>query len=128
MISDFSSLTPDRVLEAVEESLHQRCNGLIRPLPSYINRVYEIALESGEPLVAKFYRPGRWNREALLEEHAFVQACAHEEIPSVSPSVELGGAADLVSPPTLVMHSGADWVHCLHASTMSAHKPKPLPA
>ena len=92
MISDFSSLTPDRVLEAIEAALRQHCSGLLRPLPSYINRVYEIALESGEPLVAKFYRPGRWTREAILEEHAFVQACAHEEIPVIAPLAFVDGS------------------------------------
>ncbi len=88
---DFSSLTPDRVLDAVEDAVRQRCTGVIRPLPSYINRVYEIALESGEHLVAKFYRPGRWSREALLDEHAFVQACAADEIPVIAPLAFVNG-------------------------------------
>ena len=85
MITNFSVLTPDRVLDAVEAALQQRCSGIIRPLPSYINRVYDVALESGEHVVAKFYRPGRWSREAVLDEHAFVCACAADEIPVIAP-------------------------------------------
>jgi Ser/Thr protein kinase RdoA (MazF antagonist) len=85
MKADFSLLTPDRVLDAVESAAGQRCTGVIRPLPSYINRVYDVGLDSGEQVVAKFYRPGRWRREALLDEHAFVQACADEEIPVIAP-------------------------------------------
>ena len=85
MNADFSSLTPDKVLDAVELSVRQRCTGVIRPLPSYINRVYTVELESGENIVAKFYRPGRWLREAILDEHAFVRACAADEIPVIAP-------------------------------------------
>ena len=85
MNADFSMLTPDRVLDAVEEGMGQRCTGVIRPLPSYINRVYTVELESGEHVVAKFYRPGRWTREAVRDEHVFVRACAAEEIPVIAP-------------------------------------------
>jgi Ser/Thr protein kinase RdoA (MazF antagonist) len=85
MNADFSALTPERVLDTVEEALRQRCTGIIRPLPSYINRVYSIELASGESVVAKFYRPGRWTREALCDEHAFVTACAADEIPVIAP-------------------------------------------
>ena len=91
MNADFSALTPDRVLDAVEEASRQRCTGIIRPLPSYINRVYTVELSSGESLVAKFYRPGRWTREALLDEHAFVSACAADEIPVIAPLGAAGG-------------------------------------
>ncbi len=92
MNADFSTLTPDRVLDAVEQALRQRCTGIIRPLPSYINRVYTVEMASGESLVAKFYRPGRWSRAALLDEHAFVTACAAEEIPVIAPlAVSAGG-------------------------------------
>lgn len=85
MNADFSLLTPDRVLDAVELATHQRCTGVIRPFPSYINRVYDVEMAAGDHLVAKFYRPGRWAREALLDEHAFVRACAADEIPVIAP-------------------------------------------
>jgi Ser/Thr protein kinase RdoA (MazF antagonist) len=85
MEADFSSLTPDAVLDVVESSVGQRCSGVIRPLPSYINRVYSVELRSGEFIVAKFYRPGRWSLDAIRDEHAFVRACADEEIPVIAP-------------------------------------------
>lgn len=91
MNADFSALTPDRVLDAVEAASRQRCTGIIRPLPSYINRVYTVEMASGENLVAKFYRPGRWTREALEDEHAFVCACAAEEIPVIAPLASSSG-------------------------------------
>jgi Ser/Thr protein kinase RdoA (MazF antagonist) len=84
-LSEFSGLTPDRVLDAVERATGQRCTGVIRPLPSYINRVYTVGMEAGGFLVAKFYRPARWTREAILDEHAFVGACAADEIPVIAP-------------------------------------------
>ncbi len=92
MNADFSNLMPDVVLDAVELAVGRRCSGVIRPLPSYINRVYTLGMEDGDFLVAKFYRPGRWTREAILEEHAFVRACAAEEIPVITPlSFAVGG-------------------------------------
>lgn len=83
--ADFSGLLPDAVLDAVERATGQRCSGVIRALPSYINRVYTVGMENGERVVAKFYRPGRWSRAAILDEHAFVCACADEEIPVIAP-------------------------------------------
>lgn len=91
MKADFSELTPDKVLDVVESAMGQRCSGVIRPLPSYINRVYMVELDSGEYAVAKFYRPGRWRREAILDEHAFVRACADDEIPVIAPLPLAGG-------------------------------------
>lgn len=85
MNADFSNLVPDTVLDAVEHAVGRRCSGVIRSLPSYINRVYTVGMEDGDFLVAKFYRPGRWTREAILEEHDFVRACADEEIPVIAP-------------------------------------------
>jgi len=83
--ADFSNLVPDAVLDAVERATGRRCSGVIRPLPSYINRVYSAGMEDGDFLVAKFYRPGRWTRAAILEEHAFVRDCAAEDIPVIAP-------------------------------------------
>jgi len=52
-------------------------------LNSYENRVYQIGMEEGAPVVAKFYRPERWTDNAILEEHAFVQELVEREIPVV---------------------------------------------
>lgn len=54
----FSNLTPDTVLNALE-SIGLRSDGRMLALNSYENRVYQIGMDDGPPLVAKFYRPGR---------------------------------------------------------------------
>ncbi len=82
---DFAHLLPDVMLDAVEDALGCRMSGMATPLPSYINRVYEVQTMAGEPLIAKFYRPGRWSREAIEEEHTFTLDCAADEIPVVPP-------------------------------------------
>lgn len=83
--SDFFSLTPDRVLDAIEGSLKVRATGRAFALNSMENRVYEIELEDGTSVVAKFYRPGRWSSEQILEEHRFLAALLEAEIPVVAP-------------------------------------------
>jgi len=82
---DFDQLTPDRVLDLVEETLGCRCTGICRPRASYINRVYEVGLADGSFVIAKFYRPGRWSRDALQDELNFVAELAAEELPVVPP-------------------------------------------
>ena len=81
----FHDLTPDRVISLVETALGVRCTNLFRPLNSYINRVYELEREDGGGLVAKFYRPGRWSKDALLDEHDFMRALVAAEVPIVAP-------------------------------------------
>jgi len=83
--ADFAHLTPDVLLDVVEDATGIRMTGLTIPLPSYINRVYEIQTRAGERLIAKFYRPGRWSREAIEDEHQFLSDCAEDEIPVVCP-------------------------------------------
>ncbi|MBY0484455.1 MAG: serine/threonine protein kinase [Nitrosomonas sp.] len=85
----FSLLTPDCVMNALD-SLGCHSDGRLLALNSYENRVYQVGMEEGLPLVAKFYRPGRWTNEAILEEHAFVQELAEHEIPVV-PALVLDG-------------------------------------
>ena len=89
----FFQLTPEKVLEAVE-SLGVRCTGRVLALNSLENRVYEVELDIDlEPgagrwdayRVIKFYRPGRWTREQIQEEHRFLKECAAVEIPVVVP-------------------------------------------
>jgi Ser/Thr protein kinase RdoA (MazF antagonist) len=66
------------------------CDGRILALNSYENRVYQVGIEGAEPVVAKFYRPGRWGVPALLEEHEFAFELTAAEIPVVAP-IEQGG-------------------------------------
>ncbi|MDD2686328.1 MAG: serine/threonine protein kinase [Gallionella sp.] len=82
MNDSFAALSPDLVLNALE-SIGLRCDGRMLALNSYENRVYQIGMEDGPPLVAKFYRPARWSNDAILEEHAFVQELVAHELPVV---------------------------------------------
>ena len=81
----FQSLSPDTVLTLVEKALGIYCTNLCRPLASYINRVFELETEDDEGLVVKFYRPGRWSREALEDEHKFLLELNDREIPVIAP-------------------------------------------
>ena len=77
---DYAGLTPDTLLDAVEQC-GWRTSGRFLALNSYENRVYQIGLDEGPPIVAKFYRPGRWSSESILEEHALALELAQQEIP-----------------------------------------------
>jgi len=85
----YSQLSPEIVLDALEAAGH-RCDGRVLALNSYENRVYQIGLEAGDPVVAKFYRPGRWSDAAIAEEHAFSAELAAQEIPVIAPTVRDG--------------------------------------
>ncbi|WP_426151338.1 serine/threonine protein kinase [Pseudomonas sp. DC3000-4b1] len=89
MSHPFDTLTPDRVLDAVE-SIGYLCDARVTALNSYENRVYQVGIEDTEPLIAKFYRPGRWSDAAILEEHAFTAELADCEVPVVAPLVRDG--------------------------------------
>ena len=80
----YADLTPDAVLDAIEAA-GLRPDGRLQSLNSYENRVYQFGMEDAPPLVAKFYRPGRWSDEQILEEHAFVHELAEGELPVVAP-------------------------------------------
>jgi Ser/Thr protein kinase RdoA (MazF antagonist) len=89
----FFALTPERVLESVEVG-GRRATGNAHALNSLENRVYEVELEDESRLVAKFYRPGRWSREAILAEHTFLSELAQSEVPVVPP-LDLGDGSTL---------------------------------
>ncbi len=82
----YAGLTPDTVLHAIE-SLGFVCDGRLLALNSYENRVYQVGLEDAEPLIAKFYRPGRWSDEAIGEEHQFSRELAEADIRMIAPMV-----------------------------------------
>ncbi len=81
----FEHLSPDLIASGVESVFDLRLTGVMTPYSSYINRVYGLEDEEGDRFVAKFYRPGRWSTEAILEEHRFVIDCAEEDVPVVAP-------------------------------------------
>lgn len=78
------------MLDALD-SIGLRGDGRLLALNSYENRVYQVGMEEGPPLVAKFYRPARWSDAAILEEHGFMEELAAQEIPVV-PALSQQGA------------------------------------
>ena len=90
--SGFSALTPDAVIAAVEDASGLRCTSLCRPLNSYINRVYDVELDDRTHVIAKFYRPGRWSRDALQDELDFLAELHADEVPVVPPLPGRDGA------------------------------------
>lgn len=81
---DYTDLTPETILDAVE-SLRYETSGRLLALNSYENRVYRCDLENDLPIIAKFYRPGRWSDAAIQEEHQFALELQAQEIPVVAP-------------------------------------------
>lgn len=138
----FASLTPDAVLDALA-SVGLYGDGRLMALSSYENRVYQVTLESGERVVAKFYRPGRWSEAQILEEHAFAADLMAAEVPAVGPQLldgrtlhPHGGFLFSVSPwrggrqPELDDFEVLEWIgrflariHTVGAAQPFAHRP-----
>ena len=76
----YAGLGPDTVLDALD-AVGLRGDGRLIQLNSYENRVFQVFLEDGRVVVAKFYRPGRWSDAQILEEHGFASELAEHEIP-----------------------------------------------
>lgn len=86
----FQTLTPNFIMDAIE-SQGFACDCRTFALNSYENRVYQVGIEDGQPLIAKFYRPGRWSREQIIEEHRFCFELQAHELPVVAPWVNGAG-------------------------------------
>ena len=93
----YERLTPQHVLDALH-GVGLRGDGRLLQLNSYENRVFQVYLETGEVVVPKFYRPGRWSDAQIGEEHTFTAAMVAAELPVVAPLV-IGGK-------TLFLHGG----------------------
>lgn len=139
----YDALTPDVLLDAVEAAGYT-INGRLFPLNSYENRVYQVGIEDAPPLIAKFYRPGRWSRAQIEEEHQFSLELADAEVPVVAPIVmpsgqsigehgdflfalfnQRGGQAPDTSEPDMLWRLG-QWLGQLHnvgAKTPFRHRP-----
>ena len=86
----FSGLTPDAVLNAIDQAGRPAglaTTGTLLTLNSYENRVYQAGVEDADGragfIIAKFYRHGRWTDAQIEEEHAFVAELAEAEVPAV---------------------------------------------
>jgi Ser/Thr protein kinase RdoA (MazF antagonist) len=86
----FQILTPSFIMDAVE-SQGFRCDCRTFALNSYENRVYQVGIDEGKPLIVKFYRPGRWNNAQIIEEHSFCLELAEHELPVVAPWTNAAG-------------------------------------
>ncbi len=81
----FDLLSPDLIAESVAEAYGLKLEGVFFPYPSYINRVYGLRAEDGTEYVVKFYRPGRWEMDAIREEHGFLAELGEAECPVIRP-------------------------------------------
>ena len=111
----YADLTPSQVLDALD-AIGFRGDGRILQLNSYENRVFQVMLEDGGAVVAKFYRRARWSEAQIVEEHAFALELAAAEVPVVAPCLidraapgvrllpETGGA-------TLALRPGPEGLH-----------------
>lgn len=94
----YDALSPDAIIDAVEtQGLYSDLR--IYPLNSYENRVYQIGIEDSTPIIGKFYRPERWSREQILEEHQYSKALQDLEMSVVAPWANSHGE-------TLFEHNG----------------------
>ena len=133
----YARLTPDVVLDAVSAA-GLRPDGRLLGLNSYENRVYQVWLEEGQPVVAKFYRPGRWSDAQIDEEHAFARELAEREVPVVAPLHSLHHAGFRIAiyprrggrPPELENPRTLEWVgrfiariHAVGSSRKFASRP-----
>lgn len=83
-VHSYSQLDPDMIMNAIE-SLGYFSDSRVLALNSYENRVYQIGIEDKTPIIAKFYRAGRWTDAMIKEEHLFLLELAAAEIPVVAP-------------------------------------------
>ena len=103
----FHHLDPQQVLESLD-AVGLCGDGRILQLNSYENRVFQVFLEDGQAVVAKFYRPGRWSDAQIVEEHAFALELAAAEVPVVPPLVlQMDGA-----PAGLTLHGNPPTLAC----------------
>jgi len=93
----YLNLEPEQILATLED-LGFHCDGRFLTLNSYENRVYQVGIEDRPPVVAKFYRPGRWTDDAILEEHAFSAELAALDIPVVAPLISNGNTLHRTGP------------------------------
>jgi Ser/Thr protein kinase RdoA (MazF antagonist) len=89
-IEVYARLSPDLVIQAVE-STGRLSDARVLALNSYENRVYQVGIDDDTPVIAKFYRPGRWSDAQLREEHTFTRELAAAELPVVAPIADAKG-------------------------------------
>jgi Ser/Thr protein kinase RdoA (MazF antagonist) len=118
----YADLEPARVLDALD-AVGLRGDGRLLQLNSYENRVFQVHLEDGDVVVAKFYRPGRWTDAQILEEHDFARELASADVPVVAPRTLRSSDATthvLGEPPTLARIALGEAAHRVSVSDRHA--------
>ncbi|MCB0386037.1 MAG: serine/threonine protein kinase, partial [Bdellovibrionales bacterium] len=97
LMDSFYELTPETVMAGIEQA-GLTPTGEYTQLNSYENRVFDIRLEpEGNPenlngrVIAKFYRPGRWDEATIQEEHDFQMELRDSGLPVVAPLKQANG-------------------------------------
>ena len=87
----FNSLNQDKVLNAIE-SLGYNTTTRVLVMASMENRVYEVEIyndqakhSSERAKIIKFYRPGRWTKEQIQDEHDFLFDLIENDITAIAP-------------------------------------------
>ena len=83
--ASFNPLSPHVILHGIELSHGLSLEESLTPYHSYVNRVYGLRDLEGHEYIAKFYRPGRWSEDGILEEHQLIIDCVNAEIPVAAP-------------------------------------------
>lgn len=89
----FDTLSPHKVLDAIED-IGFSTTGRVIQLASMENRVYEIEVDIDESKmenvserfrIIKFYRPGRWTKKQIQDEHDFLDDLVKNDIHVIAP-------------------------------------------
>jgi len=87
----FDKLTQEKVLDAVELLGHET-SGRVMILNSMENRVYEVEIYNDNAQtvsenfkIVKFYRPGRWTKDQIQDEHNFLFDLIENDINAIAP-------------------------------------------
>jgi len=82
----WKNLTEEKLLNEVEKITGIPFSNLCIKRNSYINRVFEIQKKDSEDrLIVKIYRPQRWTKEMILEEHDFLKALSEKDVSVIEP-------------------------------------------
>jgi len=82
----WQGLDHESIFKSIEGTIGAKLTSLLIQRNSYINRVYELEKQdSKKRFIAKFYRPGRWTKEMILEEHGFLKELELKDVPVITP-------------------------------------------
>ncbi len=116
----FYKLTPEAIMDAVER-FDLKPTGRALPLNSMENRVHEIEIENPNAkspsenfVVSKFYRPGRWTKEQIQEEHNFLRDLIESEVPAIAPL--------FIGDESVFLHEETGLLYCLFPKKGGRHK------